>query len=138
MPALDYRTLLKNKGLKDTVPRRSVLRILKESKKSLSIENILSRLEATDQSVGLVTVYRVIDALERSGLVHRHAKDTFSLCSLPESSGHHLLLHCTSCDSVQETHDEDLCKRENILGKRFGFRPSHAVQELLGICSSCR
>jgi Fe2+ or Zn2+ uptake regulation protein len=130
--------LLRSRGLKDTLPRRAVLQILDSAKNPLSIQDIHVHLTKQKQSIGVVTIYRVIEALSKAGLVHRHPLEgTLSGCTLPDVSGHHVLLHCASCGTVREVHDHELCKRENQLAKQLGFTPSHHVSELIGTCSSC-
>ena len=126
-------------GLKDTLPRRTVLRVLEKTEKPLTVRGILHQLRKEDTSIGLVTIYRVIEALLRVGLVHRHpVGGTFSLCTIPEVRGHHVLLRCLYCGNVDEAHDHQLCRREEAIAKSRGFRTAEHVSELVGTCSQCR
>ncbi len=132
-------SLLQTRGLKDTLPRRAVLATLAQSARPMKIREIVSALENMEQRLGPVTIYRVIDALEQAGLVHRHVREgTFSLCTQPDIHGHHILLSCIECGVTQETHDHVLCKREEAIAKQKGFATSLHVSELLGTCSHCR
>lgn len=130
--------LLKKRGLKDTLPRRAVLQALSAAVHPMSVRQIAQSLKRQRQTMGLVTVYRVVDALLRAGLVHRHfSGDAFSLCTLPDVHGHHVLIQCVSCGTVREAHDHDLCKKEESVAKRLGFRSVSHASELLGTCSRC-
>lgn len=132
-------SLLKQRGLKDTLPRRAVLKTLGSSRFPLTVSDILSRLRKLEHAMGPVTVYRVLDALAEAGLVHRHpAHAAFSLCSMPDTDGHHVLLRCTECGKVEEAADRRLCRRENAVARRRGFAPAHHVSELLGTCARCQ
>lgn len=133
-----HSALLRQRGLKDTLPRRAVLRVLSAVKKPLSVMEIFQRLQQEDHAIGLVTVYRVVDALVDVQLLHRHpGEGSVSFCTIPDVHGHHILLHCTSCERVEEVHDAQLCKREEFVAKSHGFRSEQHVSELLGSCSRC-
>ncbi|OGJ55489.1 hypothetical protein A3D88_04505 [Candidatus Peribacteria bacterium RIFCSPHIGHO2_02_FULL_52_16] len=128
----------KHFGLKDTMPRRAVLHALEIARKPLSIQQVHDRLEAGASSIGIVTVYRVMRAFVKAGLVHEHPiEGTFSVCSMPDAEGHHVLVHCHSCGSVREAQDAELCRREDKIAKRLGFHSLRHVSELTGICSRC-
>src|SRR3989338_6411012 len=130
-------SLLKSKGLKETVPRLLVLELLSEG--AHTPQALEKKLRKCGSQIGIVTVYRVLEALEHALLVHRHPLEgTYSACQLPDLPGHHVLLHCTSCNFVRETQDPDLCHRENVIAKKMGFAPQQHVSEIEGLCTSCR
>lgn len=133
-----HTEILKKKGLKDTVPRRMVLDVLAASSKPLSAMQIRKKLGTSNRGLGIVTVYRVLEALEKVALVHRHPFDgLFSFCTLADVPGHHILLHCHDCGAVQEVHDAKICRREEKLARKRGFFTSHHVSEIRGTCDSC-
>lgn len=140
MPSKDIDALLAKKRLKNTLPRRLVLSILASSQKPFSPADVQASARKAGQHIGLVTIYRILDAFERVQLVHRHLLEDgrFSLCALADTPGHHVLLHCGSCGTVQEVHDHALCRKEEEMAAALGFRPSRHVSELEGICVSCR
>ena len=125
-------------GLRDTLPRRNVLRVLVGANRILTIPTIQRRLRVQKQQIGLVTLYRVTKALERVGLVHRHPDGGLSACTQPHMSCGHLILRCTSCGSVKETHDHRLCKSEESVSKRAGFRVLRTILDIPGLCSHCQ
>jgi Fe2+ or Zn2+ uptake regulation protein len=127
---------LKKHGLKDTLPRRVVMEVLASSKKPLSPMEIQKKAGKGDRELGIVTVYRVLEALEKAALLHRHPFDgLFSLCTLTDVPGHHILLHCHDCGRVQEVHDKR--RREERLARKQGFFTSSHVSEMSGTCHSC-
>ena len=133
-----FRALLKEHGLKDTQSRRAVLQALQRLQKPASPYDIQRWIHTKGGTINTVTVYRIIEAFERIGLVHRHPCDGhLSLCSIPEKKGHHGFLHCTSCGTTQEFHDEALCKAEERIARALKFRSSTHVSEILGICAAC-
>ena len=64
---------LKKIGLKATLPRLKILRILEEAKvRHMTAEDVYKILLAAGEEVGLATVYRVLTQFEGAGLVIRH------------------------------------------------------------------
>jgi Fe2+ or Zn2+ uptake regulation protein len=128
---------LRKHGLKDTLARRTVLHALARAKHPLTTQEIQRKLQKDEQRIGIVTVYRVIEALERARLVHRHVNGSFSACSQPDVKCGHVLLSCISCGTRRETHDHGLCRKEESLSKRLGFSPVRGAREIVALCSHC-
>ncbi len=130
---------IKASGLRDTQPRRNVLEALAKSKKPLTVSGLGSTIAKHGHAMNVVTLYRILDAFERTGIVHKHPCDgAFSLCSIPNQKGHHGFLHCRSCGAVEEYCSHDLCHMENAIARSHQFVPESHVSEILGQCRSCR
>jgi Fur family ferric uptake transcriptional regulator len=135
--ALTIAGILKSHGLRDTQPRRLVIETLRRGCRPLSPQNLQKTIKAK-AAINTVTVYRVLAVFEKIGLVHRHpCNGMFSLCTMPDTHGHHGFLHCHDCGKVEEFRDERLCKIENDIAKSAKFRPSSHVSEIVGTCRSC-
>ena len=131
-------SLLDHSGLKDTQPRRLIAEALRSTKKTATPADLQRQLAVKKIDLNIVTIYRVLDAFEKAGIVHKHpCNGSFSLCSIPEKKGHHGFLHCTSCDSISEFADERLCAIENTIAREAKFQPDGHVSEVVGTCSSC-
>ncbi|MEM7079998.1 MAG: ferric iron uptake transcriptional regulator [Pseudomonadota bacterium] len=64
---------LKDAGLKVTLPRLAVLKILADSEqRHMSVEEVYQALLAAGERVGLATVYRVLTQLGDAGIVEQH------------------------------------------------------------------
>lgn len=131
--------LLKRNGLRDTRPRRLVIAALQALREPASPAEIQQWIAKKGGAVDAVTVYRILDVLQKLGLTHRHpCSGAATLCALPGTPGHHGFLHCTSCGRVQEYCDASLCKLEDRIAKKAGYSPTSHVSEILGLCPSCR
>jgi len=131
---------LRQNGMKDTAPRRLAAEALCASDIPVSVKDLHEWIaRERGRSVGIVTVYRILEMLEKIGVVHRHASEgVYSVCHIPSVHGHHVLLHCDACGKVEEKHDHDLCKREDSVARSVGFMPARHVSEILGTCLSCQ
>lgn len=85
-------------------------------------------------------VYRALDTLMRSGLVHRLE----SLNSFVACAGHHDHAHgmtgfaiCEKCGQVEEFIDPVVTERLESWVSQTGFKASKAVIEFRGVCAAC-
>jgi len=130
--------ILSKYDLRITQPRQLVLETMLNTNKPLSHKDIHAKVTKSSGNISLVTVYRILETFERIGLVHRHlSTGGFILCCLQEEHGHHVLLSCEDCGSVEECSDTDFCKHEDRIAKSKGFSPKVHLSELIGVCSSC-
>jgi Fe2+ or Zn2+ uptake regulation protein len=140
MPSMqrDPASLLRRVGLRHTRPRRLVLEALLRARTPLSYGGVHAQIAAAGGSVNLTTVYRILDRFAACGLVHRHlSSGGVVLCSLPEEWGHHVLLSCRACGRVEERCDPSLCRHEDRLAARAGFRSTFHWSEVVGTCAAC-
>ena len=135
----DLQSLLKKCNLRDTQPRRLVLKALMEMKKPASHKEIHEWIESQDAAINLVTVYRTLETFEEKGLLHKHpSSGGVILCSLEHKDGHHSFLSCEECGKVEEFCHKSLCSQEDQIAKKAGFSPRHYMSEIIGVCSQCQ
>lgn len=135
---IDPQAILRKCNLRDTQPRRLVLKALMNFNKPTSHKEIHQWIQKQDAAVNLVTVYRALETFEERGVIHKHpSSGGIMLCSMSEEAGHHGFLSCESCGKVEEFCNEDLCSHENRIAKQAGFTPKQHVSEIIGVCSTC-
>lgn len=131
-------TLLKRAHLKDTQTRRIVLTALARLTKPVSPYDLQRKLQAKSP-LGIVTIYRILEAFEKAHIIHKHpCNGMFSLCTMPDTSGHHGFLHCHDCGKVEEFASKKLCAIEHGIAHKAGFRAATHVSEIAGTCKHCR
>ncbi len=136
------KRILHQYGLKVTVNRINVLRVLMDSPSALSHTDIISRID--DRKLDKVTLYRTLDAFTGCGLAHKVANEERNwLYALhmhgnnPVPSGDdHAHFICDHCDRIyclpmgyEET--QPLVKRYN------GFVIRSHEYRLHGTCPKC-
>lgn len=81
---------LKQAGLKVTLPRVKILKLLEDHQDShLSAEDVYKLLAEAGEDVGLATVYRVLTQFETAGLVEKHNFDANYAVYELASEDHH-------------------------------------------------
>jgi Fur family transcriptional regulator, ferric uptake regulator len=133
-----YLRLLKQNRFKVTAPRLEILRVLDESKKPLSPQEIHTHIisRKVSEPIDLATVYRVCTKLEEAGVLHKVIfGDEYMRFEMDR--GHHHYIVCNHCGKTEEV---DECGIEHLvekISKRTGFKDiSHDVM-LRGTCSTC-
>jgi Fur family ferric uptake transcriptional regulator len=128
----------KTKGLRLTGPRKAIVECLGETDDWLTPATILQRAKLRCPSLGLVTVYRTLNWLQREGFVRRiHLPDRchgYALASL--SHGHYLV--CQECQRVIEFATCDLAALEAKISGETGFSIEGHMLQLVGLCPSCQ
>ncbi len=130
-----------------TVPRQAVLDFLSRTPGHWSAKDVHRALRGACPGIGLMTVYRTLDLLERTGVVHKIAvaggQAHYELRP-GDKMGHHHHLVCTSCGRIVDYNDfvreelELVRKTERSLARRHGFRIQDHNIEFLGLCKGCQ
>jgi Fur family ferric uptake transcriptional regulator len=126
-----------------TAPREAILDLLSRSKRHLSAKEIYASLYDLYPGIGLTTVYRTMDLLNRTGIINKIAASDnqarYELKSQGDQDHHHHLI-CTHCGKIidyKEFEDEELTlikKTERRLSKKYNFKISDHNIEFIGIC----
>ena len=113
---------LKKAGLKVTLPRIKVLKLLENAEEQhMSAEDVYKSLLETGDDVGLATVYRVLTQFESAGLVLRHNfEGGHAVFELAKDEHHD---HMVDVDSgkVVEFFDDLIENRQKEIAAEHGF-----------------
>ena len=114
---------LKASGLKATFPRLKILEIFQNSQiRHLAAEDIYRILLAENMEVGLATVYRVLTQFEQAGLLKRNYFETGKAIFELNEGEHHDHLVCIDCGWVEEFHDKEIEKRQQMIAEERGYK----------------
>jgi len=122
-------------GFRATTPRLAVLIFLKGAKYPLSIQRIA---KAVGKKVDQVTVYRIVEAFAKAGLVSQSDLGEGRVYEYAGNGDHHHMV-CTVCKRVWDFTDEGMGKLiQQALKQTRGFAEvkSHSL-ELFGLCKLC-
>jgi Fur family ferric uptake transcriptional regulator len=131
---------LSAKGLRQGGARRAVVELLGEQDCCLSAQEILDKLRSESRSVGIASVYRVLDLLAGEGFVQRIELGSGTSRYEPVHVGgdHHHHLVCDSCGKVEPFEDSGLEKALVNVERRSGYDVSLHDVVLHGACTDCR
>lgn len=138
MTARRWNDALQQQGFKLTRARLAIFQVVAAAPDHLKVAEVHRRARAIDPHVGLASVYRTMDLLERLGLVkhvhvdHRHRH----YAPVTDHHGHHLI--CQGCGVVVEFSD---CQAEavaRLLARRTKFQILSHSMEFFGRCPQCQ
>jgi len=125
------------KGLKLTPLRQAVLREIAASHKMIGAYEVLDKFAARGERMAPISVYRAIDALVASGIVHRfESRNAFFACHAVHAM-RQLVLACEACGRVAEVEADKVFGAIDKSADRAAFSPNGAVVEVWGRCAAC-
>lgn len=132
---------LKEKGLKLTPQRRSILDVIIENEGShLSTEEIYDLVKKKCPEIGLATVYRTMQMFDEAAIVYKHnfndGRSRYELNSNEDHQHHHLI--CTNCGRVVEVEEDLLEQLENEIEKKYDFLIINHNVKFFGYCNFCK
>jgi Fur family ferric uptake transcriptional regulator len=126
-------------GHRASAPRAEVIDAIAELGCSVNAREIADVLRERDSGVGLASIYRALELLERMGLVKRFDLGEGAARYEPASPGghHHHHIVCDSCGKVEPFEDDALEKAIHQLSDRADFSVAAHDVTLHGECPAC-
>lgn len=115
---------LRSAGLKVTLPRVKILKILEDSDDSsrhLSAEDVYKALLDAGDDVGLATVYRVLTQFETAGLVTRHNFESGHSVFEIAKGDHHDHMVCLDTNDIIEFKDDVIERQQQKIAEEHGY-----------------
>ena len=129
---------LREVGLKTTLPRIKILKMLESNKKRhLSAEDVYRIMLDNNDSIGLATIYRVLTQFESAGLVIRHHFADRSVFELADTD-HHDHMVCVDCGKIIEFYDKRIEKQQDSIAAENNFEIHDHTLCLYGKCKDCQ
>jgi Fe2+ or Zn2+ uptake regulation protein len=130
---------LRERGFRITRGRRLVVDALERAERPLSPYAIHDRLAERGEEVDTVSIYRTLETLEGSGLVHRVAfSGGYLPCRLEEDAGCHHHLICRECGRVEEVHCPGMATVERGAEAASRYLIERHLVEFVGLCPACQ
>jgi len=130
---------LERDGYRLSAPRSAVVETLADLGCSVTAKEIADQLRQRDEDVGVASIYRTLDLLERLGLARRvDAAEGIARYEPVDPSGeHHHHLVCASCGQVTAFEDRDLERAIERLSGRVDYVIDAHDVTLRGECPAC-
>ena len=129
---------LHESGYRLTGPRYFVIEILAQSERALSPSEVYQQARKQYPTIGLVSVYRTVEKLERLGLIQRVHQPDKCQAYIAAFSGHEHLLVCSTCGLVEFFKGDDLAPLVGRVEKESGYCVKEHWLQLFGLCKRCQ
>ena len=135
----EAESICQEKGLRFTDLRREVLRLIWRSHVPAKAYDILENLKGKEWSAKPPTVYRALDFLLETGLVHKlDSINAYIGRSHPRDHNGCYFLICTDCNEAKECCSPELSDAIELAWNKNSFKPKKITLEVFGQCSACR
>lgn len=132
----------KDEGYKLTTQRRAILNVIVDNHdKHLSSEEIYDIVKTKYPEIGIATVYRTLQLLEKLNIIYRlNFDDGCNRYELNYNSGnhHHHHLICLKCGKVMEVKLDLLENLENEIENENNFKIVDHNVKFFGYCVDCQ
>ena len=119
-----------------TRSQHRILNLLATLNLAISAQDLYIELRNREQSMGLATVYRALEALKLEGVVQvRTLASGESLYSLVQRDQHHLT--CLNCGASIPINECPVHQLETQLQDSHSFKIYYHTLEFFGLCDRC-
>ena len=133
-------TAFAERGLRLTPLRRRVLSEIAGSHTAVGAYDLLERLaSAGGRRLAPISVYRALDSLVETGIVHRlESRNAFFACHAPHAGDRRrVVLACERCGTVAEMESAGVFAELAGIATRAGFAAGRMMVEIICSCGRC-
>ena len=122
-----------------TEQRKDLLDYMKNNtNKFVKVEDIEKYLKKKDISIGLTTIYRFLNSLEKQGKVRVEFREhTKYYQYILEECNNHFHLQCKKCGKIVHLHCEEIEELKLHIAKEHKFEID-SMATIMGMCADCR
>jgi Fur family ferric uptake transcriptional regulator len=124
--------------LKKTKGREAILDVLETEQSPVDVSHIQNHLHEKAVQVDPATIYRILDAFYKNGIVHRfefhEGKFRYELSS--KQDHHHLI--CEGCGNIEDIANCNINTVKKDIATKKGFLVKHHSLEFFGLCKNCQ
>jgi len=133
----EAEAMVVRQGQRMTRIRRKVLRLLLENEGPAKAYDLLARLDG-EGAAKPPTIYRALDFLQDTGLVHKiESLNAYVACGHTSHTHSAVFLICDTCHTAEELHATATSEALKSETRAAGFRMARAVVEVRGTCRKC-
>lgn len=124
-------------NLRQTKGRNKILDILQKESTPVDVLHIISHLENEKIELNQATVYRILDAFSRKGIIKKleFLEGKFRY-EVDKGDHHHFI--CQNCNLIEDISDCNIKKWEKELENKKGFLIKNHSLEFFGVCQKCQ
>ena len=135
----NFKTVLRNEGLKITPQRIAVLKEIIKDKGHRESEDIYLAIKSHKTHVSRATVYRTLDILVQNKFVRKlNIGDGRARYESKIDKSHHDHLICVICGKILEFVDLEIERLQEKVAKEYQFSLQRHIHHLFGICKECQ
>ncbi len=133
-----FNEYVRQKGLKNTSQRMTILETFLNSKSHYSTEELYLKLRKKNPKIGYATVHRTLKLFAECGIATElNFGDGQARFEPVHDEQHHDHLVCTRCGSIIEFEEPRIEVLQDEVGRKYDFKIESHRHELYGVCAEC-
>jgi Fur family transcriptional regulator, ferric uptake regulator len=130
---------IRTANLKSSSQREEILKVLYNSGKHLTAEELYENCKAENPGIGIATVYRALKLLCEIGICRELRIDRgITRYEVADGESHHDHLICTGCGAFVEVVSQEIERIQERIASAHGFKLESHRLNLYGLCARCR
>lgn len=138
MTEVELKKIIRALNLKVTGQRLAILKALHESRRHVTAQELYEMLNTDHPEIGFATVYRFLRSLTEGHFVTEVRMGGLPARYEMTPRAHHDHLTCVNCGKICEFENKAIENLQEKVAHQFGFKLTHHVLELYGICPECQ
>lgn len=134
----ELKKIIRALNLKVTTQRMAILKALNEGRRHVTAQELFEKVNGPHPEIGFATVYRFLRTLTEGEFVTEVRMGGLPARYEVNSKTHHDHLTCVRCGKICEFENKTIESLQEKVAKQFGFRLTHHVLELYGVCPDCQ
>ena len=133
------KKIVRELGLKVTRQRLSILEVIRSTGFShFTAQEAFEAISEKKPEIGFATVYRFLKKLSEQKFVTEVRMGGMPARYEWASKKHHDHLTCTKCGRIVEFENQKIENLQEKIAHNYGFKLTHHILELYGLCGKCR
>lgn len=134
----ELKKIIRALNLKVTTQRLAILKALHEGHRHVTAQELFEKVNSIHPEIGFATVYRFLKTLNEGHFVSEVRMGGLPARYELNLKNHHDHLTCVHCGKICEFENKTIESLQEKVAKQFGFKLTHHVLELYGICPGCQ
>ncbi|HWU42358.1 MAG TPA: Fur family transcriptional regulator, partial [Bdellovibrio sp.] len=135
----ELKKIIRALNLKVTSQRLAILKTLHEGRRHVTAQELYEKLNKDHPEIGFATVYRFLRTLTEGHFVTEVRMGGLpARYELTPKGHHHDHLTCIRCGKICEFENRSIESLQEKVAHQFGFKLTHHVLELYGLCPDCQ
>lgn len=134
----DMKRMIRVLNLKVTHQRMAILKALHEGRRHVTAQELFEKVSKEFPEIGFATVYRFLRMLSEGQFVTEVRMGGLPARYELTPQAHHDHLTCVRCGKIVEFENRSIESLQEKVAQQFGFRLTHHILELYGVCPECQ
>lgn len=134
----DFKKVIRKMNLKVTPQRLLILKTLHSNRKHITAQELFEKVQKENKDLGFATVYRFLKDLAELNAVTEVRMGGMPARYELTPKKHHDHMTCTQCGRIVEFENKSIESLQEKVAEQYGFKLTHHVLELYGICPTCQ